>query len=153
MIRWIVSFSCCFLAGCGIFSDSQDDNPLLNKTMMLDSPRFLSVTRYSTWLNTMMDINTLELPSKATCMEGTDCLPTLKQYFENRSYWQSWHTRKKTQYRIIGLLPAKTQFHFYKIIVPEQKETGVYFYYSQIDSGLYKGMQAYYQDYHSVSTQ
>ena len=134
------------LSACITGLNSSDDNALLNKTMSLESPRYLSQTRYMTWLNTQEEVNTIERPGDTKgCLPEQNCVPSLNEFQHNSILWQNWHVRKNTQYRIVAVLPKNTLFHFYKIDVPDQKNSGVFFFYSKIDSGTYKNIQAYYK--------
>lgn len=126
------------LLAIGIMSCSTlPDNPLLHKEMTLDSPRYLAQTRYISWVNVVTDNNVIERPGGS--------LPTLEDYRRNTAYWQSWHERRGSQYRIVDVLPAGTKYHFYKIEIPDNPQNQLFFFYTQIDSGSYKGVQAYYK--------
>lgn len=139
-----------FLHGCSIFSSSQDLNPLVNKELTLDAPRLLVQTQYISWVSWSEEINiyTIEHPgNQNTCLERAQhCLPTISSFLQNPAPWQAWHKDSTgAKYRVVGVLPKGTQFHFYKIDVPDNINTGVIIFYSIIDSGQYKNLHAYYK--------
>lgn len=135
-----------FLSSCSWNFNAAENDSFLTKMRQLPSPRFLTETRYMTWLNTPTEILSLDRPGTAKgCDINQDCFPTLKAYQQHAALWHTWRARKKTQVRIIDLLPKGTEFHFYKVDVPDNKLTGIYIFYATIDSGPYQGMSVYYK--------
>lgn len=124
------------LISCGPTINPPEAESLLNKPMKLDKPRYLTHTKYMTWMNTTRDFLVMEPPNRL--------LPTIKDYQIHSGLWRQWHVRRGAQYRIVGLLPAGTRFHFYEIIVPENPSTDLYEFHAMIDSGPFQNTSVYY---------
>jgi hypothetical protein len=138
------------LTSCSILNNTSSQNPWLNKEMILNSPHFLSQTRYISWISWSqdVDINTIEWPGEQQgCMShASGCVPMLKEYLNDSEYWQTWHMDSNgSQYRILTMLPAGTKYHFYKIDIPDDIYNGVIVFYAIIDNGAYRFTPAYYK--------
>jgi hypothetical protein len=119
---------------------------MTSKNRKLDSPRFLTQTRYLSWINTISDVITIDRSGDSRgCLPGDSCLPTISDYQKNPSIWHDWTNKRNSQYRIVGLLPAGTEFHFYKIQRPDNPDDGYFVFYAMIDSGQFQGVHAYYK--------
>jgi hypothetical protein len=150
MLRLLIIMCSVFLASCSFLPNFTATNPLINKEMQLESPRFLSQTRYISWISWSqdVDINTIEWPSEQKgCVSHADnCVPTLSEYLTNPEPWQTWKMDSNgSQYRILGILPKGTQYHFYRIDDAENINTGMAVFYAIIDSGHFKFIPAYYK--------
>jgi hypothetical protein len=118
----------------------------LEKNRKLDSPRFLTETHYLSWLNSSTHLYVMVRPgSTPGCTPAASCMPTLKDYSQSLTTWQNWQVRKGGQFRILGLLPTGTAYHFYKIDPPEHLDTGYFVFYAMIDSGSFKGATVFYR--------
>ncbi len=148
--RILIFLFSCWLCSCSLLHKTTKQDGLLNQKLQLTSPRFLSQTRYISWISWShdIDINTIEYPwQQAGCVShANDCLPTLSEYNKDPQYWQNWQRDSNgSQFRILGVLPAGTMYHFYRVDVPEDLNNGVIVFYSIIDSGKYKQAPAYYK--------
>jgi hypothetical protein len=131
-----------FLSSCYTDMITPQMEQVLNKNRKLDSPRYLVQTHYVTWINSVADLNTIIYTNDPDVEAGY--LPPLNDYLKNPTSWQQWRNRKNTQYRILGLLPTGTEYHFYKIDVPDRVDA-YFVFYAVIDSGSFKDTPAYYR--------
>jgi hypothetical protein len=127
----------CLLTSCDYNINPTSAEPILNKPLTLDSPRYLTQTHYINWINTVTDFVVIERPN--------EFLPSFKDYQAHTAEWRNWHTRRGAQYRILAVLPAGTKYHFYKIVIPYDPATELIEFHAMIDSGEYKNTPAFYR--------